>query len=181
MTVTGPHPQASFHRHDFDVLFTLTPLATSSSTAPHFLRQTRSLWADVARMRDEARRFVEEEDARRRRIDVHTALEDYCFRCLQSLNDERCIAHHDIDSGDRAAIEGASNETLQWLDVNPNAQLEQYEAQQAWVVSSRHRSRKGSTELLPVLWRAAPLKLVPARTRVGALKFVATSQTVCCG
>merc|ERR1712164_200731 len=72
--------------------------------------------ADIERMVAEAAQFEAEDAANRERVEAKNGLENFAFHARSSVNDVK-----DTDEKDKA---------LSWMDANPNAEKEEYEAKQ---------------------------------------------------
>lgn len=85
---------------------------------------------DIARMVKEAEEFAEEDKLMKKRIDARNGLEGYAYNMKNQLNDESKGIKDKISEDDSAAIEEALSETLDWLEENQEAELEEYEEKQ---------------------------------------------------
>ena len=85
---------------------------------------------EIQRMVQEAEEFAEEDKLMKKRIDARNGLEGYCYNLKNTLNDEEKGLKDKMAESDVEAIEEAVSETLEWLDENQEADLEEYEAKQ---------------------------------------------------
>jgi L1 cell adhesion molecule like protein len=83
---------------------------------------------EIERMVKEAERFKEEDERQRQKIDAKNALENYSYSLKNTMADEK--VKDKIDASDRDALEAAIKKAIDWLESNPNAEKEEYEAKQ---------------------------------------------------
>jgi heat shock protein 1/8 len=69
-----------------------------------------------------------EDEAAAARITAKNALESYSYNLRNSLNDEKL--KDKFDAADKAKLEAAVNETIQWLDASQEGSKEEYEEKQ---------------------------------------------------
>lgn len=86
---------------------------------------------DVERLVAEAAKYAEEDKAARELIDARNGLESYCFTLKNSLNEE--TIKEKISETDREAVENIAKETVEWLESNPKAELQEYQDKKAAV------------------------------------------------
>jgi len=79
---------------------------------------------DIERMVQEAEEFADEDKRTKERIDGRNSLESYCYRLKQSLDDEEKPL--DLTDEDRDTVTDAVTQTLEWLDDNQEAEVEDY-------------------------------------------------------
>jgi len=84
--------------------------------------------ADIEKMVQDAERYKEEDEKTRKRVDAKNGLEQYCFQVKNTLNDEKMADKFSAD--DKQAIEDLCKEGVQYLESNPDAEADQYEAKQ---------------------------------------------------
>merc|ERR1711879_166771 len=70
----------------------------------------------------------DEDDKLRKKIDAKNGLENYCFQMKNTLSDEKL--KDKFSEEDKKTIEDTSAEGLQYLESNPDAGAEEYEAKQ---------------------------------------------------
>jgi L1 cell adhesion molecule like protein len=83
---------------------------------------------DIERMVNEAEKFKGEDDVMKKRIESKNGFENYCFQMKNTLNDEKLKDKFTED--DKKVIEESVKEGLQWIEANPMAEPEAYEAEQ---------------------------------------------------
>jgi len=83
---------------------------------------------DIERMVKEAERFKEEDDRARKKIDAKNALENYAYSLKNTMQDEKVAGK--IDEADKSSLEAGIKETIEWLEANQNAEVEEFEAKQ---------------------------------------------------
>merc|ERR1719335_1232596 len=83
---------------------------------------------EVDRLVMEAERYKDEDDKLKKKVEAKNGLEAYCFQIKNQLNDEKLKDKFTED--DKKQIEELSKDTLQWLESNPEASTEEYEAKQ---------------------------------------------------
>jgi L1 cell adhesion molecule like protein len=84
--------------------------------------------AEIKRMVEEAEKYKEEDENLRERISAKNGLETFAYSLKNSINQEPLSSK--IDSGDKAQLEEAIKAAIDWLDNNPEAPKEDYEAKQ---------------------------------------------------
>jgi len=84
---------------------------------------------DIERMVREAEENAEADKLVKQRIDAKNGLEGYCYQLKNQLNDEEGVGSK-ISEDDKASIEEAISETLDWLDENAEAELEELQDKQ---------------------------------------------------
>ena len=85
---------------------------------------------EIERMVREAEEFAEEDKAVKDRIDARNGLEGYAYNMKNTLSDEEKGIKDKIDEDDAEALEEAVQDTLDWLDENQEAELEEYQEKQ---------------------------------------------------
>jgi L1 cell adhesion molecule like protein len=84
--------------------------------------------ADIDRMVSEAEKYAAEDEANKAKIEAKNGLENYCFTMRNTLSEEKLKDKFTED--DKAAIEKAVQETLDWMDKNQLAEKDEFEAKQ---------------------------------------------------
>jgi len=74
----------------------------------------------------EAEEFADEDRAVKERIDARNSLETYSYNMKNTIGDADKLADK-LEAEDKATIEAAIKETLEWLDENQAAEKEDYE------------------------------------------------------
>jgi len=85
---------------------------------------------EIERMVREAEEFADEDKAAKDRVDSRNALEGYCFNLKNQLEDEDKGLGTRVDDEEKAIIEKAVEDALEWLDENQEADAEEYKAKQ---------------------------------------------------
>jgi len=83
---------------------------------------------DIDRMVEEAERYKAEDEAAAARITAKNGLESYAYNLRNSMNDENLAGK--LEPADKTRLEGAVNETIQWLDASQEGSKEEYEEKQ---------------------------------------------------
>merc|ERR1719487_2391874 len=83
---------------------------------------------EVDRLVMEAERYKDEDEKLKKKVEAKNGLEAYCFQIKNQLQDEKLKDKFTED--DKKVIEELSKDTLQWLESNPDASTEEYEAKQ---------------------------------------------------
>ena len=83
---------------------------------------------EIEKMVQDAEKFKDEDDKLRKKVDAKNGLENYCFQMKNTLNDEK--VKEKFTEEDKSTIEDTSKEGLQYLESNPDASAEEYEAKQ---------------------------------------------------
>merc|ERR1712224_784435 len=83
---------------------------------------------EVDRLVMEAERYKDQDEALKKKVEAKNGLEAYCFQIKNQLQDEKL--KDKFTDEDKTTIEGLSKDTLQWLESNPEASTEEYEAKQ---------------------------------------------------
>merc|ERR1719335_1858358 len=81
---------------------------------------------EIERMVNEAEKYKADDDAQRAKVESKNSLENYCFTMKNSMNDANI--KDKIPEGDKATVDKAIEETLQWLDSNQMAEKDEFEA-----------------------------------------------------
>jgi heat shock protein 5 len=83
---------------------------------------------EIERMVREAEEFAESDKLTRQTIEARNKLEGYAFNMRNQIEDEDKLADK-LSEDDKETISEAVSETIEWLDDNPEAELEDYEEQ----------------------------------------------------
>jgi len=84
--------------------------------------------ADIKRMVKEAEEAAEEDKKLRDTVQARNTLENYTYQVKNAINDEEKLGGV-ISEEDRSTIETAVSDSISWLDENPTAEKEDYDAQ----------------------------------------------------
>merc|ERR1711920_787699 len=82
------------------------------------------------RMVKEAEEFADEDAKVKEKVDKRNALEGYAYNLRNTLNDEEKGVADKISEEDKETLEEAVKETLDWLDENDDAEVEEFEKKQ---------------------------------------------------
>ena len=83
---------------------------------------------EVDRLVMEAERYKDEDEKLKKRVEAKNGLEAYAFQIKNQLQDEKLKDKFTED--DKSVIEAAAADALQYLEANPEATTEEYEAKQ---------------------------------------------------
>jgi L1 cell adhesion molecule like protein len=84
--------------------------------------------AEIKRMVEEADRQKESDEAFRKRLNAKNGLENYAYSVRSAVKEEPVASK--LDANDKSELEKAVDETIKWIDSNPNAPEEEFSAQQ---------------------------------------------------
>jgi len=79
---------------------------------------------DIDKMVNEAEKYKEEDEKQRERIQAKNNLESYCFNMKNTIEGKEF--RNKLSEQDSQLIESKCNETLQWLDANQLAEVEEF-------------------------------------------------------
>ena len=85
---------------------------------------------DIERMVREAEEFADEDKAVKERIDAKNGLESYCYNMKNTLEDEEKGISEKIDPSEKTELLEIIDETLDWLEENPEAETEELKDKQ---------------------------------------------------
>jgi len=85
---------------------------------------------DIERMVREAEEFADEDKAVKERIDAKNGLESYCYNMKNTLEDEEKGISEKIDASEKTELLEIIDETLDWLEENPEAETEELQDKQ---------------------------------------------------
>merc|ERR1719201_1425190 len=85
---------------------------------------------EIERMVREAEEFADEDAKVKEKVDKRNALEGYAYNLRNTLNDEEKGVADKISEEDKEKLEEAVKETLDWLDENDDADVEEFEEKQ---------------------------------------------------
>jgi L1 cell adhesion molecule like protein len=81
---------------------------------------------EIERLVKEAEKFKDEDEKVRQRIEAKNQLEQLCYGCRQTLNEEKL--KDKFTSEDRKVIEETCDNALKWSNDHPSASKEEFEA-----------------------------------------------------
>jgi len=79
-------------------------------------------------MVQDAEKYKDEDEKLRKKVDAKNGLENYCFQMKNTLSDEK--VKDKFTDEDKTTIEDTCKDGLQFLEGNPDAATEEYEAKQ---------------------------------------------------
>merc|ERR1712003_217151 len=82
---------------------------------------------EIERMVKEAELYAEEDKKVKERIDAKNGLESYLYNLKNQLEDEEKGIADKISAGDKKELQDLIDETLDWLEDNPEADKEDYD------------------------------------------------------
>ena len=80
---------------------------------------------EIERLVGEAERYREEDEEVRRKVEAKNGLENYAYSVRSTVRDEQVAGK--IAAEDKARMEAAVKETIDWLDANQLADVEEFE------------------------------------------------------
>ncbi|KAL1413130.1 ATPase with role in protein import into the ER [Vanrija albida] len=83
---------------------------------------------DIERMVQEAEEFADEDAQQKKRIETMNALQNFVFTLKSQLADDKGLGGK-LDAADKKTITDALKTTQDWLDANPDAEADEYQAQ----------------------------------------------------
>jgi len=85
---------------------------------------------DIERMVREAEQYAEEDKNVKERIDARNGLESYVYNLKNQLEDDENGLAEKISSEDKKELQDMIDETLDWMEKNPEAEKDEYDAKQ---------------------------------------------------
>jgi heat shock protein 5 len=82
---------------------------------------------EIERMVREAEEFAEEDKAVKERIDSRNGLESYIYNLKNTLEDDEKGINDKVSAEDKKELQDMIDETLDWMDENPEADKEDYD------------------------------------------------------
>jgi heat shock protein 5 len=82
---------------------------------------------EIERMVREAEEFAEEDKAVKERIDSRNGLESYIYNLKNTLEDDEKGLADNVSAEDKKELQDMIDETLDWMDENPEADKEDYD------------------------------------------------------
>jgi len=83
---------------------------------------------EIERMVQEAEKYKAEDDAARAKVEAKNALENYAYNMRNTIRDDKVGSK--LSAEDKEKIEKKVEETIQWLENNQLAEVEEFEHQQ---------------------------------------------------
>jgi len=85
---------------------------------------------DIDRMVREAEQYAEEDKNVKERIDARNGLESYVYNLKNQMEDDENGLAEKISAEDKKELQDMIDETLEWMDNNPEADKEEYDKKQ---------------------------------------------------
>ncbi len=85
---------------------------------------------EIERMVREAEEFAEEDKKVQGRINARNGLESYLYNLKNTLDDDEKGIGKNIEAAEKTELVSLIDETLDWLEENPEADTEEYSAKQ---------------------------------------------------
>ena len=85
---------------------------------------------EIERMVKEAEEYAEEDKKVKERIDARNGLESYLYNLKNTLEDDEKGLADNISAEDKKELQDMIDETLDWMDENPEADKEDYDEKQ---------------------------------------------------
>ena len=82
---------------------------------------------EVERLVQEAQKYAAEDEANRKKVETRNALEQYAYSSRQAVRDEKAPGAANLSAEDRDAVEKAVKETIDWMDANRLADVDEME------------------------------------------------------
>ena len=89
--------------------------------------QNRLTPEDIERMIRDAELFADEDRRTKERVDSRNALESYVYSLKNQIGDEEKLGSK-ISPEDKERIEAAIEEQIRWMEANPEAEAEEFDA-----------------------------------------------------
>ncbi|XP_022721136.1 heat shock cognate 70 kDa protein-like [Durio zibethinus] len=80
---------------------------------------------EIERMVQEAERYKSEDEEVKKKVEAKNALENYAYNMRNTVKDEKFAGK--LDPADKQKIEKAIDETIEWLDRNQLAEVDEFE------------------------------------------------------
>jgi len=85
---------------------------------------------EIERMVQEAEQYAEEDRKVKERIDARNGLESYLYNLKNTLEDDEKGLAENLSAEDKKELQDMVDETLDWMDENPEADKEDYDEKQ---------------------------------------------------
>jgi L1 cell adhesion molecule like protein len=83
---------------------------------------------DIEKMVQDAEKYKAEDEEVKKKVDAKNGLENYAYNMKNTIRDEKVAGQ--LNPSDKQAIEQAVESTIQWLDQNQLAEVEEFEHKQ---------------------------------------------------
>mmetsp|Transcript_111395 Transcript_111395/g.156380 ORF Transcript_111395/g.156380 Transcript_111395/m.156380 type:complete len:673 (-) Transcript_111395:98-2116(-) len=88
---------------------------------------------EIEKMINESEKYKQQDEDVRKRVESKNALENYCYSIRGSLKDEKL--KDKFSDEEKSTLEKRVEETLKWIESNPEAHAEEFEKQQKEIES----------------------------------------------
>jgi len=89
---------------------------------------------EIEKMVSEAEKYKQEDEILKKKIEAKNGLENYCYSVRSSLKDDKI--KDKFSSEERTSLESAVDGALKWIEANPEAHAEEFEAKQKEIESA---------------------------------------------
>jgi heat shock protein 1/8 len=83
---------------------------------------------EIEKLVKDAEKYKQHDEEVKKKVDAKNSLENYCYSVRNTLKDEK--VKDKISTDDQAKVEKAVEETLKWVETNPDPHAEEYEGKQ---------------------------------------------------
>jgi L1 cell adhesion molecule like protein len=83
---------------------------------------------DIEKMVQDAEKYKAEDEEVKKKVDAKNGVENYAYNMKNTIRDDKIAGQ--LDPSDKQAIEQAVESTIQWLDQNQLAEVEEFEHKQ---------------------------------------------------
>jgi len=80
---------------------------------------------EIERLVKDAEKYKAEDELVKKRVEAKNGLENYCYSIRNTLKDEKLKDKFQAD--EKTKIEKAVDDSIKWVESNPNAHAEEYE------------------------------------------------------
>ncbi|KAJ7562108.1 hypothetical protein O6H91_03G055500 [Diphasiastrum complanatum] len=80
---------------------------------------------DIEKMVQDAERYKSEDEVHRKKVEAKNALENYAYSMKNTIKDDKVAGK--LDAADKKKIEDAIEKTIEWLDSNQLAEIDELE------------------------------------------------------
>jgi heat shock protein 1/8 len=81
---------------------------------------------EIERLVKDAEKYKGEDELVKKKVEAKNGLENYCYSVKNTLKDEKL--KDKFSSEERANVEKEVEEAIKWIESNPNAHAEEFEA-----------------------------------------------------
>jgi len=83
---------------------------------------------EIEKLVKDAEKYKSEDEAVKKKVEAKNALENYCYSIKNTLKDEKL--KDKFDNEEKAKVETAVEDSIKWIEANPNAHAEEFESKQ---------------------------------------------------